>query len=260
MFSNFIADRESSEEYGVVCVRFDTISGAEIVSGEGETELNISKTPRSNKFKILSQEYTKPLSFTFQIINDDGSNIDEVKERSIKKWLCKRGKFIKFQMDDDRFYDTEFEVNISNPQIIKVINVVGMEFTVTCNAPYGYSSMIKKSYNIVSTNQQIKLYINNDIDDYIYPNITILANAPGSLSITNSTEVSNSVFTINNLVAGETITIEGEIPFISSSTSHDVWKDFNKRWIRFVDGLNTLTFSNLCTVTISYREPRRVGV
>lgn len=260
MFSRFIADRESSEAYGIICVRFDSMSGADIVSGEGETELNISKTPRSNKFKILSQEYTKPLSFTFQIINDDGSNIDEVKERSIKKWLCKRGKFIKFQMDDDRFYDTEFEVNISNPQIIKVIDVVGMEFTVTCNAPFGYSPIIKKKCDITSINQQIKLNINNDIEDYIYPNMTIIANASGNLTISNSTEVGTRVFTIKNLVVGETITIEGELPHISSSISHDVWTDFNKNWLRFVDGINMLAFSNLCTVTISYREPRRVGV
>lgn len=261
MFSNFIADKDSSETYGITCVRFDTISGAETVTGGSETELSIGKTPRSSNFHIISQEYSNPLSFKFQIMNTDGSNINETKEGSINKWLCKRGKYINFQIDDIRFNDITFQVNISNPQIIKVGDVVGMEFSVSCKYPFGHYNITPKLYNITSANQQIKLYINNDDDDYIYPDVIITANASGNLSITNSTETENRVFTINNLVAGEVITINGNTPDISSSIStHKVWTDFNKHWIRFIDGSNVLTVSKLCSVTFNYKEPRKVGI
>jgi len=261
MFSNFIADKESNEAYGIMCASFDAVSGAEKVSGGGETELNIEKTPRSGAFHITSQPYSSPLSFTFQVINYDGTNIDETKERSIKKWLCKRGKYIDFQIDDIRFDNVKFLVNISNPQIIKVGDVVGMEFSVQCKFPYGYSPTLNKLYNISTINQQITLFINNDDDDYIFPDVIITSNINGSLSITNSTDVANRIFTISNLVVGEVITIKGSIPDISSSvSSHAVWTDFNKRWIRFTDGTNILTVSNLCTIKLSYQEPRKVGI
>lgn len=261
IYARFIADKESSEEYGLICVSFDEVSGAEKVSGGCKTELITEKTPRSNTFNITSQEYSEPLSFTFQVINEDASDIEEIEERMIKKWLCKRGKYIDFYIDDIRFYDKVFNVNIHDPQIIKVNGVNGMEFTATCKYPYALSTPIVKLDNITTQNQQIKLYIDNDDDSYIYPDIVITANASGTLSITNNTELDNHVFTINNLTVGEVITIAGNTPDISSSiSSHDVWVDFNKHWLRFVDGYNMLTVSNLCTIKLTYSEPRKVGV
>jgi hypothetical protein len=136
---NFSADGASSYDYGIICVNFNSASGVEIVTGGNETELIIEKAPRSNAFHITSQEYSKPLSFVMQIIMSDESNINPENEMAIKKWLCKRGKYIDFQIEDERFYDIKFQVNISNPQIIKVGNVVGMEFTINCKYPYGLS-------------------------------------------------------------------------------------------------------------------------
>ena len=261
MFSNFVFDGISNEVYGIICVKFGTTSGADTVSGGGETELNTEKTPHSSKFHIASQEYSKPLSYTFQVINKDGSDIDENKERSIKKWLCKRGEYRKLEIDNIRYNNKWFLANITNPQLLVVSDVVGIEFTVACNAPFGYASSLPKKYNIAANNQQIKLYIDNDDDSCIYPDleITVLENC--NLNITNSTEPLHRVFTINNVKANEVITIKGDIPNIQSSlASHNIWKDFNKRWLRFADGLNTLTVSNRCNITLSYNEPRKVGI
>lgn len=261
MFSNFIADNISSDSYGIMCVQFGSTSGSETVSAGGETELITDKTPRSNKFHIISQEYSKPQSFTFQIVNIDGSNIDAAKERSLKKWLCKRGEYFPFQIDDDRFHDVILEVNISNPQLIKVVDSVGMEFTVNCKSSFGYSPIIKKKSDITTNGQQIKLFITNDDDDYIYPDMVIKANEDCNLTIANSTEVAHREFVINNLKANEEITILGSLPDISTSrTNHAIWSDFNKRWLRLIDGTNILTVSNKCTITLSYSEPRKVGV
>lgn len=261
MFSNFIADNISSDSYGIMCVQFGSTSGSETVSAGGETELITEKTPRSNKFHIISQEYSKPQSFTFQIVNTDGSNIDAAKERSLKKWLCKRGKYFSFQIDDERFNNIILEVNISNPQLIKVVNVVGMEFTVNCKSSFGYSPTVKKKHDITTNGQHIKLFIVNDDDDYIYPDIVIKAKEDCNLTITNSTEVAHREFVINNIKANEEITILGSLPDISTSrANHAIWSDFNKRWLRLIDGTNILTVSNKCTITISYSEPRKVGV
>lgn len=261
MFSNFIFDEISSEIFGIICVKFGTTTGADTISGGGETELNTQKTPHCSKFHITEQEYSKPLSFNFQIVNKDGSDIDENKERSIKKWLCKRGEYHKLEIDNIRFNNVWFLANISNSQLLVVSDVVGMEFTVTCDAPYGYASSLPKNYNITTSNQQINLYIDNDDDSLIYPDlsITILENC--NFTITNSTEPLHRIFSINNAKVNEVITIKGCIPDIETSlASHNIWKDFNKRWLRFKDGLNTLTVSNKCNITLSYNEARKVGI
>lgn len=262
MFSNFIFNKISSETYGIMCVRFGTTSGEEMTSGGSETELKTSKTPRSNEFHILSQEYTKPLSFTFQIINKDASDISSNQERMLNKWLCKTGKYFDLQIDDELFSDIQFEANISNPQLIKVGKLVGMEFTVNCKHPFGNSPLITKTYTTTTANQQIRVLINNDEDDFIRPNVKITANTAGTLNITNDTEVANRVFTVTNLTQGEIVTVDGKIPDISSSTRSKsvIFANFNKRWMRFVDGLNILTISTPSTITITYKETRKVGI
>lgn len=260
MFSNFIFDEEASDIYGVRCVSFNSSNGANVVSAGCETDLVIEKANRSHKFYITKQEYTSPMTFNFQIVNYDGSTITPEKESTLKKWLCKRGGYKWFQLEDDRYTEVQYEAIIYNPKIIDVGGVKGMEFTVSTNSPFGYSPTMNKTYSITDTNKTIGFYINTDEDDYIYPTVTITMAQAGNLTIANSTEVANRNFTLNNVTVGEVITLNNELPHISSSTSHDVYKDFNKNWIRLIDGKNTLTFNLNCTVKIEYKEVRKVGV
>lgn len=260
MFSNFIFDETSNEIFGTICVKFGASTGEQIVSAGCETDLAIEKAKRNNKFYIVDQSYSAPMSFTFQIVNIDGSSISPEKESALIKWLCKRGVYKWFQLDDERYADICYMVNISNPKLIDIGDVKGMEFTVTTNSAFGYSPIKKKQYNITSLNPTLGLYINTDEDDYIYPTVTITMNQAGNLQITNSTEIPNRVFTLNNVTVGEIITIDNELPDISSSTSHDVYGDFNKYWLRFIEGKNSLTFNLDCDVTIQYREIRKVGL
>lgn len=261
MFSNFIFNGQSSKDFGVICVKFGTQSGEKITSGGNETELNIGKTPKSNDFYIIDQQYSNPLSFSFQIINTNQKSITSVEERMLNKWLLKRGQYFDFKIDDDRFRNIVFQVNISNPKLIEVGEVYGMEYTVTCKNSYGLTPTITKQFNVTSPNQEIRVYVDTDEDDYIYPDLVITKNTNGNLSITNAADVPNRVFTINNLVNNEIITINGSLPDIKTSvSSHAVWNDFSKYWIRLTDGVNILTVSSTCSISISFKEVRKVGI
>jgi hypothetical protein len=258
MFCSFIADKISSDSLGIICASFNQI-GLETVSSTGETNIETAKASNSSAFHIVNQDYSSPLSFTFQVLNKDFTNITQVQERELNKCLCKRGKYVDFEIDDDRFLDLVLKVNISNPKIVRVGKVYGMEFTVTCKYPFAHTRLIKKTFNITTANQQIRLFINHDDDDYIYPDMSIVSNAIGTLSISNSNDV--KVFSITNIANGEVISVIGSIPLINTSlSSHKVWDAFNKNWIRLVDGMNILTVSNPCTLTLSYQEARKVGV
>jgi hypothetical protein len=258
MFCKFIAGKVSSESLGIISVSFNQTT-MEIVNNSGETTLETVRAGNSSAFHIVKQDYDSPLSFTLQVINEDASDIDAVKEREITRSLCKRGIYLDFVIDDDRYYNLVLKANISNPKIIRIGKVYGMEFTVTCKYPYAHSRIIKKTFNITTENQQIRLFVNHDDDNYIYPNIEIILNTSGNLTITNIKDT--KIFSISNVSNGEKIKIDGLIPLISTSiSSHAIWQNFNKNWLRLVDGMNTLTINIPCTLTLSYQEARKVGI
>lgn len=75
----------------------------------------------------------------------------------------------------------------------------------------------------------------------------------------NNVKVLNSTVIKNNNIT-EVITIDGANKIISSdSRSIPFDDDFNWTWLPLLDGTNEIAVEGNCTVTISYREPRKVG-
>lgn len=201
------------------------------------------------------------MKFTLQIVNKDFTDFDTIKEREIKKWLCKRGGYSWFNIETDDYEGIYWNINISNPKVLYVGRVVGMEFECTANAPFGYSPLITRKFEITDTNKSATIYVNTDEDDYIYPYVEISMVGYGDLKITNNTEIEHRDFLLGNVVSNEVITIDNSLPIIiSSQNGHNAYSDFNKHWIRLVNGKNVLTFNLNCTVKIQYREIRKVGV
>lgn len=260
MFDRFIFDNIPCNEYGVTCVSFSS-PGMETISAQ-ESELETEKSIRGDIFHITSHEYIKPLTFTIQIVNKDFSPISAIQERALKKWMCQRGKYKPFCIYDKRYADTWFFANINNPKSIYICDTVGLEFTVTTNAPFGFSDIRNKRW-ILEGNDTIKdLYVDNDEELPIYPTLTITTSAPGTLNLTNQSlvDVPNTL-TIDNCVADEVLTLECGYPHISSSIpSHKVFDDFNKFWLYLVDGYNRIAVSIPCTIELQYREYRKVGI
>lgn len=260
MFERFVFDGIPCNEYGVMCVSFSS-PGMSTISAQ-ESELETEKSIRGDIFHITSQEYTNPLSYTMQIVNKDFSPISAIQERALKKWLCQRGKYKLFCVLEKRYADIWFYANINNPKSIYICDTVGLEFTVTTNAPFGFSDIRDKEW-IMEGNDAIEdLYVDNDEEFPIYPNLIITMNNSGNLTLINETltGVPNTL-TLDNCVSGEVITLECEYPHISSSiTNHKVFDDFNKFWPYLVDGYNRISVNIPCTIKIQYREYRKVGI
>ena len=105
-------------------------------------------------------------------------------------------------------------------------------------------------------------YVDNDEELPIYPDLTIIPNESGTLTLSNSSieQVDNSLI-IENCVPDEVIKLECGYPFISSSSvTHKVFDDFNKYWPYLIDGYNRITVDMPCTLEFEYREYRKVGI
>jgi hypothetical protein len=260
MFYQFVFDGILSDEYGIVCASFDNILKETFRSQE--TNIEFEKSIRSNIFHLISQEYTNPLTYKIQIINRDFSPITSTQERSLNKWLCQRGKYKTFCIIDKRYADVWFFANISNPTLICINDVYGLEYTITTNAPFGFSDERNVQIDF-NGNDKFEHYIDNDEEIPIYPSMNIKVKSAGDLEITNQSagDLNDKIFSIKNCVEGETITVDSSYPAIYSSLpSHNVYNDFNKNWFYWIDGYNTIHSNLPCLIDFKYREYRKVGI
>lgn len=226
-----------------------------------QTELTTYLNKRNGTFDITEQNYSEPISFTLQIVNKDFADFNVIREREIKNWLCKRGVYSWFNVDVPGYEQIFWKMNIFNPKLKYLGQVIGMEFECTLDSPWGYSPLIKKTFQITNSNKNIALYINSDEDEYIYPLMTIKMNSYGTLEIKNSTEVEHRIFSLVNTVVGETIMLDNNTPdILSSQNGRNIYNDFNKHWIRLVNGQNILTSNLNCDITFEYREIRKAGL
>lgn len=260
MFERFVFNGISSNEYDITCVTFESSSMATIAAQE--TNLETQKSIRGDIFHITSQEYSKPLEYKMQVVKRDYSPISPIQERALKKWLCQKGTYKSFCILDKQYADTWFFVNINNPKSIYVGNVVGLEFTVTTNAPFGFSDIRHKKWTLNAGDIIDNLYVSNDEELPIYPEIIITMSEHGTLTLINNSIVDlNNTLIIKNCTAGEVITLECGYPYISSSLlTHQIFSDFNKYWPYFIDGFNRISVDKSCVLECKYREYRKVAI
>lgn len=261
LYADFVYDTISSDEFGVKCISFSPVSGAEKIPMHN-TNLNQELAAASNEFKIVSQTYSQPLTFTFQLMNRDERPISPAQERAIKKWLLKKAQYAWFTILEPQYADLWFKANISNPKNIVVMDVSGLEFTVTCSTPFAYSDLHELQFTATKGQPSLSLYVDNDEAAYIYPSMAITMAADGDFEIKNSREPDkNKIFSIKGLRKGEIITLDGSLPHMSSSIkTHNLYDKFSFHWPYLIDGENHLSFSQPCEVSLTYRETRKVGV
>ena len=260
MFEKFVYDGTMCSEYGIICAYF----GKEgLITPEAQkTDLKTEQALRGNTFNIISQDYSEPLSYTMQIVNKDFSPITSIQERALKKWLCQRGKYNWFCILNERYADTWFYANISNPKMEYFYGSFGMELTINTDAPYAYSDPRTVTANFKAGEILESLYVDNDEEMPIYPVLTITPANAGTITLKNlSLPEKDNTLIIKNCTAGEVITLDCNMPLaISSNQNHNIYNDFNLWWPYLIDGYNRITADKDCVVKLEYREYRKVGI
>lgn len=134
------------------------------------------------------------------------------------------GYDVSFELDGGMAYSEEQEITISA--------VAGRPFYIFCNS--------------------------DDLHDYTRPVIKITASTAGTLTLTNNTDSWSSI--INNVNAGETLTIDCQKELLSSSrTRAYILSDFNMHWPRLLPDKNEFVCSTNATITFTFRAARKVG-
>lgn len=262
MITDFIFDGRSLSSFGYMLVFENTEEQIDVSKIEYET----IKGARNDRSYNVGYNYSENYLGTYKIIkafcdDPDNQNVTDEEISELTRWLCrKQYKWFRF-VDDNTDNNDEiwYKAYIQVQKDYIGANVIGMTLTINTNAPYGFSRIVEHEYN-TST---FAVSVNTDEEGYIYPDVVIELNQGGTLNLTNSYE--DRTTTLKNCVAGEIITLKGyDLQQIDSTKNHDYVRDFNYKFPRLCAEYNKTTnvFSvNLdCTITMQYREVRKVGL
>ena len=90
MYSNFIFDSRSSEEFEVACAYFNNI--LEEASGGIQTELATESNSDGSIFYIVNNKYSEAINFEVTLVknvkNQDKRVFEQEEIRAVVSWLC----------------------------------------------------------------------------------------------------------------------------------------------------------------------------
>lgn len=262
----FIYDNISCENYYLEICDFESGNGLIKTSGGSAVEIKSAKPLGNDRWLNYDNQYNEPLKFTIHVMKTDHQPIPLMDQSFIGEWLLRRDTTYRpFQFDCPEYGDILFYAKVESINEISIGGVVyGIEINFVTNAPYGFSPVLHKTWQVTSPSQTFTFLNSSEEVGYLYPNMKITINEDCDFSITNNKD--NKPFKINGCKAGEIITIDGQYRVYPVTTldTHDLSKSFNYHWFRFVknfnDNTNKITVNGKAIIELDYQFIRKVGV
>jgi len=250
----FVWDSVPSETYNLYVTNFDT--GRKDSSGGAGVEIFNQQIYRRPVPYFYGVSQTPVLSFPLTISSP--LPIDGATRTIIESWLFGTLSYKKLQIMQCDLDTAYFNAFLTEPIAIYTGNLnYGYECTVVCDAPWAWEFARTLTKSSATAFSFYNLSANND---YLYPSISFTTSSVGnSMSITNTSDASR-IFSFTAISPLETITVDNDKKIITSSTGLYRLSKFNKKWFRFVPGLNNLTMTGLITnLSITYQFAKKVG-
>lgn len=269
--SHFEFGGTSSKEYGLIIANIDTSRLTQMV---GSIESNTIFNKKSKSSYLVGTNYgNSPLLFDIEIVAEDAQVVESGKRKEIEKWLFNRRNYRKLYFDDDdnavgETYEYVDETKIRyylncrliNPEKIESgAGIIGYKATLEADAGWMHTDSIIKTYAVNNEAAEstfvVSVNIDTDIDDYIYPKITLqIGSVGGDIIISNNTDSSERLTKFLDLSANSSIVMDGELNFISGQH----YERFSSRnFVRLLDGINNLSvIGNVSSIKIEYSARR----
>lgn len=245
----------SSRTWGLVIVS-STSNRFMKLSGDIEGVTVFSKS--ANKRYLIDDDYSSsPVKFDIEIITDSDRCLERAEKRQVEKWLFNHSDYRKLYLDiDDDVAQEMYEdvdglrkrnylnCRLINPERIEGNGgVVGYKATLEADSPMFWQDAIIKTYEINSesadTTTVISVDVDTDLDEFIYPRVTIqMGDIGGDITICNNNDDSSRLTQFVSMSPLSSVTMNGEINYVSGQ----YYLKFSRRnFIRLLDGENNLT-------------------
>ena len=261
---------QSGSLFGLLPCYIDSSSDISISDGGATINFNTSNVTGSNKWNFLSSKYDSVLSGTFQVCKNpcttSSKYFDAEDIRAMNRWLCRKDGYHKFKIvkdGDEGYSEFYFNAYLNVKKIEGLGHVIGLEITVTTDAPFAYFEPKSAVMNLSVSDLQ---YVYIDMSDEVgtlYPNFKITCLANGDYVIKNS--MSGIQSKISGCQTGEIITMDSEHKILSSSVrGDDLLKSFNFGWLDIKNTLderkNTYSSNLPCKIEMIYSPIAKIGL
>jgi hypothetical protein len=217
----------------------------------------------------IRYKYSERFSPRFTFMKKGFGDFDSSELRAVLKWLTSSDTSTLSDVcyDDSNVVEFSAVGNWTEISSYKLANnrTVAVVATFESVHPFALSDLYTVTKTITSTDNKITIDIDTDDNKPVYPRVTIQANN-ASIKFTNkhtdffSVSKSYNSLSLSNNTTGERIVVDGANKIISSSSTRRIFgDDFNWVWLELHDGKNEITIEGNCTVTLEWREVRKVG-
>lgn len=188
-------------------------------------------------------------------------DIDEIKQiteedmRFLNKWLIMPREYKIFSSDQNR--DIYYYAIFTSVQEKDFGRVNYLTLTMRLNAGFSYSSVMHHLYT-VSTNKTFSILTKSNVDEYIYPDITIKTKGGKSQTIRITNNSLGETMELKDLPSDYTFECYNEdmklIKCIQDSNMN-MRTRFNKQWLRLLgDSTNSITVEGNCEIDIYFQN------
>jgi phage-related protein len=238
--------------------------GLTVISDKsGAREVNFGFKQNIIEEKVRDRNYfyrvdEEALSFSITVLLDEDKEWSYEKRREIINWLFKKEYKIFRSLD---FPNIAYYCIATGDAKITLASMLKGYFTINfrCDASHGWSYPVNTQFYDLSNNDTYTiLEIENigNIKPYHYPEVEFLLQGDSTgITIQNLSD-SGRIFEFTNLTMGENIYVDNDKQRIITSLSDTYRLDnFNKNWLRLVQGANQLKITGKCTLQIRCQFP-----
>lgn len=251
----------------IMCVAMDSDNG------ETPSFLNreaVASESHDGRYKRIHRfKYNETFAPKFTFFKNDFGNFEMDEVRIVLKWLTSKDTtaLLETYYDDSNVVSWASIGGFVDLQTHKLANNRTIAITATWDSisPFAFSDLYTVTKTITSTNNKITINIDTDDNKPVYPRVTIQTNGNDIKFINTHTDFFDVSKSYNSLVvtnntSGENVVVDGANKLLYSSNTKRIFgDDFNWVWLELHDGKNEITIEGNCTVTLEWREVRKVG-
>ena len=147
-----------------------------------------------------------------------------------------------------------------NPEKIEDgAGIRGYKFTVECDSLMAWQDTITSTYPLShdseSSNSVITVKTDSDLNDYIYPKVTItIGSSGGDITISNNTDNESRLTSFEGLTSNIELIMDGEFNYVSGQNFE---KFSDRNFIRLLDGENKINVvGDITSITFEWNNRR----
>lgn len=258
---DFIFDGLPSSEYGLQILSLGTAPDTETLIPNKEY-IKV-KAPNDTRYRILNVSEDEPLTFKLQLFSTECTTEDEFlasdRIKVITDWMFNQTDYKKLQIISSEISHLYFNCILKDATKLMVAqNVFGIECTVECDSAGAWEFEKTNKYDF-TLNGVGTIFFNNISSDIkgLRPILTIEMFEDANFNMTSLT--TGQQITINNLNTTEKITMDCDNQIISSNLDRYLFDDFNGEFLCMKKGLNSISVSGNCKITMIYQNQVKVG-